>query len=179
MEARESQNTIEIPSALARSWCLFEAEGEHYAIDLEHVAEIIEVERLVRIPGELPRVAGFCALRRDVIPVFRLGPLESKAGASDRDPRHVLILKTSRGFWAVLIRGQGILVIEQADENHAPATGPGSGIVVAGKIQFGATEYLVIDPEATWWAIREMVDDCYANYWERDAADRDPAVRAS
>ncbi len=64
-----------------------------FAVGLEAVAEVVEVERLVRLPQSPPHVLGLCALRRDVIPVVAV----QRTAAEPSSRFLVLILRTSQG----------------------------------------------------------------------------------
>src|SRR4051794_6008810 len=150
-----------------RPWCLFRSGERHLAIGLESVAEVVEVERLVRLPTSPPRVIGLCALRREVIPVIGLndpGP-EPPAGPPGF---LVLILRTGRGTWAVRINAEGTLVAEESVDDVAPAA-ERLGPAFLGSVRRGDTCYAVIDPEATWQDVRQSVED-----WYCDRSGRDP-----
>ncbi|MBY0395876.1 MAG: chemotaxis protein CheW, partial [Thermoleophilia bacterium] len=57
---------IEAGSRVGRPWCFFRAGGAAYAVGLEAVSEVIEVERLVALPLCPPHILGLCNFRREV-----------------------------------------------------------------------------------------------------------------
>jgi purine-binding chemotaxis protein CheW len=60
------------PAASIRQYVTFTLMGEEYALQIEHVREIIECERLTSIPSMPPVVRGVMNLRGQVVPVVDL-----------------------------------------------------------------------------------------------------------
>jgi chemotaxis signal transduction protein len=156
-----------------RPWCLFQSGTRTYAVALEAVAEVVEVERLVCLPQSPPQVLGLCTLRREVIPVIELdrSARDGKTpGAGSR--LTVLVLKTGRGRWAIQVNSEGTTVAEEELGDPplatAPADGPSLGI--SGTVRRGDAVYSVIDPEATWKFVRHRVEDWYSNHWARESS---------
>ena len=152
-----------------RPWCLFQSGPRAYAIGLESVAEVVEVEKLVRLPQSPPRVVGLCTLRREVMPVIGLGPgLRSDAG------RHtLLILRTGHGPWALEVSSEGTTVAEDSLDGTPSDPDPDSpGTAFLGTIRRGETAYAVIDPEATWRGVRAEVETWYTDQRVRGPAGR-------
>ena len=178
MEAPVKERTRPTLPRTTRAWCLFEAGGGRYAIGLEMVAEVVELERLVRLPSCQPRVLGLCALRRDVIPVFRIGPEGEPPEGPDGERKHVLILRTSRGVWAIEIHAEGTVVAEEPLDATKRPGDVDDAVVVLGTVPRGEAVYTAIDPEATWWRFREAVDDWYAHYWDRGEPEAAHTARA-
>jgi chemotaxis signal transduction protein len=133
------------------------------------VAEVVEFERLVRLPQGPPRVLGLCSLRREVIPVIDLNPLGSEPDGPD--PHSVclaLILRTSRGLWAIRVNREGTAVAREPLEEPAAPALEGSGLVCVGSIRRGDAWHAVIDPEATWRSVRADVEGWYCDHLGRD-----------
>jgi purine-binding chemotaxis protein CheW len=157
--------TPEPPRPPARPWCLFRCGKVPYAVGLEAVAEVVEVDRLVGLPLSPPRVLGLCALRREVIPVVGLdrGP----AGPAGRVL--VLILRGARGIWGVRIDAEGTAVAEEPLDPSVP--GPdGSGATFLGTVRRDGPAHAAIDPEATWRSVREGVEQWYGSPPAREPA---------
>jgi len=166
-------NTTEVPddtSRPTRPWCLFHCGGTTYALGLESVCEVIEVERLVPLPLSPPRVLGLCNFRREAVPVVALG------GAGDEPEEEsgrnlVVILRTSQGHWALRIAPGGTVVGQGVLEGPASKGADGPTVPVRlGTVRHGETAYVAIDPEATWKSVREQVEGWYADDWCRGAS---------
>jgi purine-binding chemotaxis protein CheW len=148
-----------------RPWCLFRSGQGAYAVGLDAVAEVVEVERLVRLPLSPPGVLGLCTLRRDVIPVLGLqDPGEDAGGPERSEPAFrcmVMVLRTNRGLWALRINPEGTSVAEEPTSDE-PTDGQAGGAVTVSR---GGTTYKVIDTEAAWASARRSVDDWYCDRW--------------
>ena len=142
-----------------RPWCCFRSGARSYAVDLKAVVEVIETDRLVRLPHSPSVVLGLCAFRRDVIPVVRLtdGP-DDRNHTSERID--VLILRTEQGFWGLRIDRSGTVVADDVLQADLPMEPPGSsqGPVLLGTLQRGDASCGVIDPESTWQRLRAAIE---------------------
>jgi purine-binding chemotaxis protein CheW len=157
----------DLPRTPTRPWCLFRCGRAAYAVGLEAVAEVVEVERLVRLPQSPPHVLGLCALRREVIPVVALDrPEGGPAAAFGKLP--VLIVRTARGQWGVRIDAEGTAVAEEPLDPAGPAD-DGSGAAFVGTVRRDDTSYAALDPEATWSGLRRGIDEWYGGTPVRDA----------
>lgn len=165
------------PDGPARPWCVFRCGAEPFAIALESVAEIVEVERLVGLPHSPPGVLGLCTLRREVVPVIALGGPWPDDATADGAPALVLILKGAAGLWALRVSAEGTAVAEEPLEVAgmvSPTSCHGAGVRASflGTVRRGDSDYAVIDPEATWRGVRESIDHWYAGHWGRDNPSR-------
>ena len=151
---------IQSPPPTTRPWCLFQSGPRAYAIGLESVAEVVGVERLVRLPHSPPRVVGLCTLRREVMPVIRFG-LEVRSGSGGHT---LLVLRSGQGPWALEVSSEGTTVAEDALEGIPPEPDPDCpGTTFLGTVRRGETTYAVIDPEATWRGVRAEVETWYTD----------------
>lgn len=151
-----------VPSTTTKPWCLFRCGRTSYAVGLSAVAEVVEVERLVRLPHSPPRILGLCALRREVIPVVSLDREDDGPMTGSSSGLLMLVLRTSRGDWGVRIDAEGTAVAEEPLGTTAPPVDR-PGVSLLGTVRRGETAYAVIDPEATWQSLRRGVDDWYGN----------------
>lgn len=136
-----------------RIWCLFRAGGRPFAVALEAVAEVIEVDRLVPLPQSPPGVLGLCALRREVVPVVEpAGP--GAAGDGRPGPCLVLILRTAQGVWGLRAAPGSVAVAEGRldDDGRREADGATPGLL--GTVRRDAVPHAAIDHEATWRGVR-------------------------
>lgn len=132
------------------AFCLFRSGSRPCAVPLSAVVEVVRGDRLTRLPGSSPALAGLCILRRDVLPVFR--PAEGRGAAeppSLAGKSFVLVLACSRGNWGLLIDPEGILV-------H----GEGS-VAAAREVIHDKTAYALIDPEEAWRELRASMEAWY------------------
>jgi hypothetical protein len=94
--------------------------------------------------------------------------LDEDDGASPepKEKGAVLILRTSRGHWAVQMAEDGTAVGDGALEGPCPPLDPRvPWLTFLGTVRRGATVYAVIDPETTWKHVREGVETHYAGLW--------------
>jgi hypothetical protein len=165
------------PDGPARPWCLFRCGSEAFAIALESVAEIVEVERLVGLPHSPPGVLGLCTLRREVVPVIALGGPWPDDATAEGAVTLVLILKAAAGLWALRVSAEGTAVAEEPLEVAGmvgPTSGARGGVQASflGTVRRGDSDYAVIDPEVTWRGVRESIDQWHAGHWGRDNPSR-------
>ena len=180
-ESLTVQETNALP-LLKRPWCLFQSGASAYAVRLETVAEVVEVERLVRVPLAPPRIVGLCTLRRDVIPVVELGESAIEPSADLFCTKTiVLMLRTTRGIWGVRVNAEGTMVTEEnMDEfdtaENSPARPKGTRLATLRK---GTVLYNVIDPETTWQDVRGSVESWYqVNQGVERAGDYEAPLRS-
>jgi purine-binding chemotaxis protein CheW len=157
----EQKSTTVVSDAPIKPWCLFQSGESNYALRLEAVAEVVEVERSIRLPHSPPLVLGLCALRREMIPVIALDESMTLESANGGGKHTVLILRTARGTWGLRIDAEGTIVAKEGLDDLETSDGSGS-------LHLGDTAYEIIDPEKTWRSIRDRVDEWYRNHWTRD-----------
>jgi purine-binding chemotaxis protein CheW len=164
----EHEPTTAGPKPGGQAWCLFQSGSESYGLRLEVVAEVVEIERLVRLPHSPPQVVGLCSLRRDIIPIIRL----NEDAAADTHPVGakllVLFLRTKKGTWGLRINAEGTIVAEEGLDEISRQVTERTDEPTA--LVRGDTSYRVIDPERTWQNVRDRVDDWYCHHWTRDRA---------
>ncbi len=146
------------------SCCLFWSGSLPLAVAVEEVAEIVEIDALVRVSFCPPRIAGLCPYHRQVVPVVVFGPArgvanaaapkKSKASAGPWDA--VLIMQTEQGLWGIKIDREGTVITSERPARHE-AKHEQSGVVAVGLIHHGEVDYALLDAEATWRSLREAV----------------------
>lgn len=166
--------------------CLFRGDAGPMAVPAESVAEVLEIDRLVRLAWSPPQVAGLCPFHREVIPVVRLvasprsigvdpqgEPEESTlAGPPDTaspDAAHarsiLLILKGARGAWGIRSDSGWTIMSRECPEYHPPRP-DGDGPVLVGSVLRAGIRYGVLDPEATWLGLRSAIGHWYGRIGE-------------
>ena len=167
------------------SFCLFHCESLPFAVAVASVAEIAEVETLVRIGLCPPRIAGLCPYHRQVVPVVTLGQDPSRTAPPTAEPRIsgkaatevVLIVQTGQGMWGILIDREGTSITTQRPSRHEP-NDAGDGVVTEGRIDHQGVAHSLLDAESTWRGLRALVVNWYALFNESSAAPR-PLGRAA
>jgi chemotaxis signal transduction protein len=158
-------------------FCLFRGDAGPMAVPAESVAEVLDVDRLVRLAWSPPQVAGLCPYHREVVPVVRLAPSPHRgrtnpasrpdpaAGAEpsgeaqdveDRARRVILILRTGQGAWGIRSDAAWTIMSRECPEHHPPHT-DGDGPVLVGTILHAGVSYGVLDTEATWHGLRSAI----------------------
>jgi len=166
------------------SFCLFHCESLPFAVAVADVAEIAEIDALVRIGLCPPRILGLCPYHRQVVPVVALGRDSCRAAPPTSDRRSsakgtrevVLIMQTSQGMWGVLIDRDGTTITVQRPSRHEPRD-DGDGVVTAGQIDHGGVSHALLDAELTWRGLRSLVVNWFALFNESVASPR-PIGRA-
>jgi purine-binding chemotaxis protein CheW len=160
-----------------RTWCLFRSGRELFAVALGTVAEVVEVDRLEKLPHAPPAVIGLCVLRREVIPVVALDDSALEAAADSEARPSLLILKTSHATWGVRIDRAGTTVAESALDPEAPAGRAPWGAWL-GTVRHAGESHAAIDPEAAWRHLRQCANAWYSSPPGRDDEDRgSPSTR--
>jgi chemotaxis signal transduction protein len=177
-----ADDTSEAPTTPTRPWCLFRTGGRGrggaFAVGLESVAEVVEVERLVGMPHSPPRVLGLCPLRRELIPAISLDDPDGGGGPSPapsnpsphagRGKMVMLILRSTQGAWAVRIAPEGTEIVDEPLD-AVEAAGTGTGPTLLGVIRRDGAAHAVIDAEETWRNVRAGVTSWYTDHWSREA----------
>jgi chemotaxis signal transduction protein len=167
------------------SFCLFHCGSQPFALALSNVAEIAEVDALVRIGLCPPRIAGLCPLHRQVVPVVTLGgdpsrmvPLTPEQGNSGKGSKEiVLIVQAGQGMWGILIDREGTSISTQRPSRHEPKN-EADGVVTEGRIDHQGVSHALLDAESTWRGLRALVVNWYSHFNESIASSC-PIVRAA
>lgn len=160
------------------SFCLFRSDCLPFGVPVSDLAEVVEVDALVRISLCPDRVVGLCPYHRQVVPVVTLGARGGRSEALPADSRTkgkapreaVLILQTDNGLWGVLIDREGTVITSERPNTCEPRV-LHDGIVTVGSIHHGTEDYALLDAESTWRGLREGV----INWFERINESTPPA----
>ena len=159
------------------SFCLFQCGSQPFAVALASVAEIAEVETLVRVGLCPPLIAGLCPFHRQVVPVVTIGrdpsrtaPLSpEQCGFAGISKEIVLILQTGQGNWGILIDREGTGISTQRP-SQLDVKDERDGVVTEGQIDHQGVAYALLDPESTWRGLRARVVKWYAQLNESNGA---------
>jgi chemotaxis signal transduction protein len=164
-----------------RWFCLLRGDAGPMAVPAESVAEVLDIDRMVRLAWSPPQVAGLCPYRREVIPVVRLAssPRDAAMGspAEPNPPTEIhpsgegqdvddharcilLILKAGRVAWGIRSDPVWTSMSRESPEYHPPRT-DSDGPVLVGTILHEGTRYGVLDTEATWQVLRSAIGRWY------------------
>ena len=157
-----------IASPSGEALCLFQCSGHPLAIRLESVAEVLEVNRIVRLPLAPAEILGLCILRREVIPVVAIRRPERERSMRASTSALVLILRGDRGAWALKIDPTGTIVATEQTVAPPLDMDVGSSLVQRGTLSRHGMNYAVIDHDATWRSLKERIEGAYLSDWGRD-----------
>ena len=139
--------------------CLFSCGGRAFAVPLGAIAEVIAVDKLIRLPMPPPRVLGLAPLRRDMIPVAQLtDAIPARPGEA------ILILRGDNGPWGIAVDPGATWVRREAPDDSGPGPLP-EDREVPGAVawaRFGDRRASVIDPQAAWGGLRDAIGLRYA-----------------
>jgi chemotaxis signal transduction protein len=160
-------------------YCLFERGSQAYAVALRDVAELVEVNTLVRMGLCPPWILGLCPFHREVVPVIAFGAEKGSSVLAGADAieggksavETVLVMQTIQGAWGIAIDRDGTVITTERPSRHEPRPADG-GLVTTGVLRQKDKEYRVIDAEATWHGLRRAVVDWYEQMNERAAGRR-------
>jgi purine-binding chemotaxis protein CheW len=150
--------THAIDSQERRPWCFFRSAHNPYAVCLESVVEIFQIDELAQLPLSPPCLKGLCALRREVIPVIApRGPRPGQDVLLLNEPKKtVLAMRSNRGTFGILIDREGVHVAEEpALEHAAPTAGTRSMVTWAGN------SHEVLDPDDLWKHTRAQIESWF------------------
>lgn len=163
--------------ATVPSFCLVRCESRPLAVAVENVAEVLELDSLVRISLCPSVIAGLCPYHRQVVPVAALpgdsspwmpeAPESRPSGKADR--QSVLILQTEQGVWGLKIDQGGTIIAAASPSRHEPVKGD-DGTVTVGVVRHGGTDHALLDAAATWRGLRDLVVNGYVQIRESAAA---------
>jgi len=151
------------------SFCLFHSDGLALAVAVESVEEVLQTEAMVRISGCPPQIVGLCPHHRQVIPVVSVHqqPARPRARreAGETERQAVMILRTTQGPWGIRMEGDGKALTTARPTRHDPRL-VADVCVTVGSLRHGDVDYALIDPEATWQALRGLIVNWYADTGE-------------
>jgi purine-binding chemotaxis protein CheW len=157
--------------AIEDSYCLFRCQSQPFAVDVGSVAEIAEVDALVRISLCPKRIAGLCPYHRQVVPVVALGPDPAQPSSAGEQPADrgkgskylVLIVQSAQGLWGILIDREGTTISLERPSRHEPKD-LGDGVIAAGGVIHQGNVHTLLDAECTWRGLRALVLSWYSTW---------------
>ena len=113
---------------------------EHYALDLDHVLEVVELGEVTPVPGSAPTLIGIRNLRGEILPALDLSALLGVAG--ERAPHSLVVVADGE-------RRAGLAVDEVIDLSQLPqATARVDSLLVRGGVLVDGALVGVVDVSA-------------------------------
>jgi purine-binding chemotaxis protein CheW len=127
MSAPESPSGGEPAEAPPVEHLVFRVGRELFALPLDTVEEVLDVDRVQRIPEMGPTMLGVMALRGAMVPLYSPGvPL----GVAAEGTRAALIFVTARGRVALAVDDVDDVLVISADDVRRPPLDFGDGVLV-------------------------------------------------
>src|SRR5262245_13285913 len=111
------------PTVPVRQYVTFSLMGEEYGIEISHVREIIECDRMARIPSMPPVVRGVINIRSTVVPVVDLPIKFGLPETPAEQATYVVVLEllwTGETVRLALLTRQLGQVVDVADQDVKP-----------------------------------------------------------
>jgi purine-binding chemotaxis protein CheW len=145
-------------------------------VAIENVAQVLELDSLVRTALCPPGIVGLCPYHRQVVPVAALPgdqsawkPDARENRASDKSVGEtVLIMQTEYGAWGLRIDRGGTVITAASPSRHEPVQ-RADGTVTVGVVRHGGADHELLDAAATWRGLRDMVGNWYVQIRETHA----------
>jgi purine-binding chemotaxis protein CheW len=109
---------------------VFSLRGEHYALPIADVSEIIRYTPPRSISSDAPWVRGIISLRGRIIPVFDLGARLGLAAAGE--PEKIIVIESDNGHIGVMVDQVDEVLIISSEQIEPPAADGGEAFVKLG-----------------------------------------------
>lgn len=117
----------DIDAFLREPWLSFQLDGQHYAVPLNHVSEVIRDGMPTPVPGAAADLLGICHLRGNIIPVMdgrRRLDLNSESGVDPAMARIVVFVHEANRV-GLRVDAVGDVVQPKAEAIGLPLARPG------------------------------------------------------
>lgn len=122
MAARASEQTVDSGTSGDEHVVVFRLAGEHYALDIQAVQEIVRIQAITAIPGADHFVEGITNLRGRVVPVIdlrrRCGLPVSEATAETR----IAVVSSSNGMVGLIVDAVSEVLRIRGEQIEPPST---------------------------------------------------------
>jgi purine-binding chemotaxis protein CheW len=105
---------------------VFSLNGEHYALPIADVSEIIRYTRPRSISSDLPWIRGVISLRGKIIPVFELAS-RLGFGASADEPDNIIVIEAGARHVGVMVDAVDEVLTVTGEQIERPPVGTGGG----------------------------------------------------
>ncbi|CAN5819484.1 hypothetical protein BH23PLA1_BH23PLA1_44270 [soil metagenome] len=153
--------------------CLFQARSRPFAVDLEVVDGVVELDGLVAIPLCPPEVLGLSTYHREVVPVVRIEAPGFENDEVIEGKLVALILKGRQGSWGLRIDRDNVAVVDAPAEVLVETPLEPAWPTISGRWERGGTSFEILDPERSWRGLRDRIE-----HWYRIAGGRGPLPNA-
>lgn len=143
------------------TYCIFRCQQRQLALSVEMVAEVIEPNRVDRLPLEPLPLIGVCAYRGGVLPVIWSGDGDRPAMLESADEVAVLIVRGRQGLWGLAIDRSGVSIAVDGWVRPIAGTISSGFLVVANATDQSGQPIEVVDAELSWDRLRAVFTNWY------------------
>jgi chemotaxis signal transduction protein len=111
---------------MIRTYLSFTICGDHYAVNVAKVLEVLQEEHITPVPNAPAYIRGIINFRGDVVPVFETRVRFNLPARDNDDSYNIIVLDVSEGadmfrLGAVVDKVKDVISIEDADIKPVPA----------------------------------------------------------
>lgn len=151
------------------TFCLFNCQQEGHALAVDRVVEVIEPNRLVRLPLGPPPLLGVCAYRGGVVPVAWSGDGERPVIHDLASGVVVLIIRGRQGPWGLAIDRSGVTVAVDAWARGYDEPRSAGFLMIVGETDRAGEPLGIVDADRSWDQLRSHFVGWYGALSGRDA----------
>lgn len=110
---------------MTRTYLSFTIHGDHYAVNVEKVLEVLQEEHITPVPNAPTYIRGIINFRGDVVPVFETRVRFNLAGRGAAETYNIIVLDVSEGadmfrLGAVVDKVKDVITIDDNEIKPVP-----------------------------------------------------------